>query len=285
MSIHAARPAPAEQPQRARSVVAWNGSRAARAALAWASARERRRGGLVHLVRVIEDTGSAFRLRGDVQRALAELDAEVAALGKAFPGLAVDAELRGGSTEEQLRSLVDPATLLVVGTRPVSTGDSRSPWSLSVRLAGAGRTAVAVVPTETWSWRSGVVVALDGPGSGPAALLGAEEADARSTRLTLVEPEGSGGAQAVADLVRGAFPELDVEVLRVRALVPVLIGLARCAELVVVGMEDAGGRPSPTASLRATLVAASEAPVVVAGAPQAHRGSSAAAGAMRSFRS
>lgn len=285
MSILAARPAPAGQvdrPPRERSVVAWNGSRAARAALAWAAGRERRRGGVVHLVRVIEEPGSTFRLRGDVQRALAELDAEVAVLARAFPDLAVEAELRAGSAEEQLRALADARTLLVVGTRSVSTGGSRSPWSLAVRLASSGRSAVAVVPTEAWSWRCGVVAAIDGSGSGPAALLAAEEAVSRGTGLTLVAPEG-GAADAEADLVRAAFPGLEVELLRVRTPGPVLIGLARCAELVVVGGHERSGRAPQAPSLRSMLVAGSEAPVMVAASPSLQRTSGSFAGAMRSF--
>jgi hypothetical protein len=113
-------------------------------------------------------------------------------------------------------------------------------------------------------------------------LLAAEEADARGAVLTLVASDGP-AVDPEADLVRSAFPDLEVEVVRARAATPVLIGLARCAELVVVGTGLPSARPPHAPSLGAVLAAASEAPVVIAAAPRAPRTSGSFAGAMRSF--
>lgn len=284
MSILAARPAPAPVPEvdRDRSVVAWNGSRSARSALAWAAAREQRRGGSLALVRVLDDVGG-FRARSDVQRALGELDAELRALRKAFPGLAASAELRAGSTEE-LSALATRPALLVVGARTVGGEQVRSPWSLAMRLLAGTRGSVALVPTEIWSWRAGVVVSFRGPVDGAAVLFAAEEAQARATRLSLVVPEqlaADADADAEAGLVVAAFPGLRVEVIRAAAVAPVLIGLARSAALVVTGSDQTAAHGAP---LRTTLAGASEAPVAVIRAPRLQHADAAGERSARSVR-
>jgi len=281
MSILTARPArvPLDGgPDPDRSVVAWNGSRSARAALAWAAARERRRAGGLLLVRVLEDAGG-LRLRSDVQRALTELDAELAALRKAFPGLEVAADLRAGSAEEVLPALAAGGALLVVGTRSIGGATTRSPWSLGLRMLAGGRASVALVPTECWSWRSGVVASFRGSVDGAAVLFAADEAQARGMRLTLVVEEGADAA-AERDLLRAAFPGLDVSVLRTALPVPVLVGLARSAALVVTGPDDPGDREP----LATSLAVASEAPVAVVRAPRLGRGAGASTRAARSLR-
>jgi len=264
MSTLAARPPSvpsAPEAERERSVVAWNASRSARSALAWAAAREHRRGGSLSLVRVLDEVVGTFRLRSDVQRGLAELDAELVALRKAFPGLAVTAELRGGAAEEVLPSVATGPALLVVGAHAIRGSAMRSPWSLGLRLLAGGQTSIAIVPTECWSWRSGVVVPYRGAVDGAAVLFAAEEAQARAMRLTLVAPEGPGpDAVAEAELIRAAFPGLGLDVIRVTAVAPVLIGLARSAALLVTGSEDLSDGEPP---LCAALASASEAPVAV----------------------
>jgi hypothetical protein len=279
MSILAARPAaapPVPEPEGERSVVGWSGTGTARAALAWAAAREHRRGGALVLVRVLEDSGG-FRPRADVQRALDELDAELAALRKAFPGLSVTADLCPGSAEEVLPTVASGPALLVTGARGIRGDAVRSPWSLSMRLVSAGRASVVIVPTDCWSWRTGVVTAWRGPEDGAAVLFAAEEAQARGMRLTLVATEEHGrDIGEEAELVRDAFPGLELEVLRA-APGPVLVGLARSAALVVIGA-DAPGDPEP---LSVTLAAASEAPVAVIRAPRIRTTGGAPARALR----
>jgi hypothetical protein len=283
MSILAARPAaasPAPEDERERSVVAWNGSRSARSALAWAAARERRRGGSLTLVRVLEDSGG-FRTRSEVQRALAELDAELSALSKAFPGLIVGGELRAGSAEDTLPALASGRALLVVGTRSVSGDVRRSPWSMGMRLLAGSRASIALVPTENWSWRSGVVALFRGAVDGAAVLFAAEEAQAKGMRLTLVAHEGTGpDARDEAELVAAAFPGLQLDVLLAGAVEPVLIGLARSASLVVTGADDSARRRPP---LRVPLAAASEAPVAVIRGPRLQRAVAEPARATRSL--
>lgn len=280
MSILAARTAavpPLPEPEQDRSVVAWNGTLSARAALAWAAARQRRRGGVLVLTRVLEDAGG-FRPRSDVQRTLGELDAELRALHKAFPELAVRADLRPGSAEEVLPAAATGSALLVVGARGIDGDALRSRWSLGMRLVSARQASVAIVPTDCWSWRSGVVTAWRGPEDGAAVLFAAEEAQARGMRLTLVAGDERGPRTGEeAELVRDAFPGLDLEVIDA-APAPALVGLARSAALVVIGAERPG-HPEPLSS---ALAAASEAPVAVIRAPRIPATGGAPARALRS---
>jgi hypothetical protein len=282
MSILTARPvrAPLDAgPGPERSVVAWHGTRSSRAALAWAAAREQRRGGAVVLVRVLED-GGGFRLSSEVQRALGELDAELAALRKAFPDLDVSADLRAGSAEEVLPAVSTGAALLVVGTHTIDGAAVRSRWSLGLRLLAGGRASVAIVPTECWSWRTGVVAPFRGAIDGAAVLFAAEEAQARGMRLTLVADETVGaGADEERELVAAAFPGLEVGVVRAAAPAPVLVGLARSAALVVTGADD----PADRRPFAAGLAAASEAPVAVIRAPRLRRQGGTSARAARSL--
>jgi Universal stress protein family len=282
MSILAPRSAattPAPEVDRERSVVAWNGSRSARSALAWAAARERRRNGELTLLRVLEDAGG-FRPRSDVERALEELDAELKALRKAFPGLAVSAELRAGSAEEVLPAIATGPALLVVGSRSVGGEQVRSPWSLGMRLLAGARASVVLVPTEIWSWRTGVVASFRGPVDGAAVLFAAEQAQANDMPLTLVVPEQiAREADDRAGLVAEAFPGLRLDVISAAAVAPVLIGLARSAALVVAGSDQAAAHGEP---LRTTLAAASEAPVAVIRAPRLRHAVAAPARSARS---
>jgi hypothetical protein len=170
----------------------------------------------------------------------------------------------------------------VVGTRTVGGEQVRSPWSLGMRLLGAPHVSVALVPTENWSWRSGVVVSFRGPVDGAAVLFAAEEAQARAARLSLVVPERlAWAADDEAALVVAAFPGLKVDVIRAAAVAPVLIGLARSAALVVTGTDQTAAHGAP---LRTTLAAASEAPVAVIRAPRLQRADAAAERSARSLR-
>jgi hypothetical protein len=231
------------------------------------------------LVRVLEDV-AGYRLSSEVQRALSDLDAELAALRKAFPDLDVSADLRAGSAEEVLPAASTGPALLVVGARTIDGAAVRSPWSLGLRLLAGGRASVALVPTECWSWRSGVVAPFRGPIDGAAVLFAADEALARGMRLTLVADEAvGGGAEEVRDLVAAAFPGLDLDVVRTPSPAAVLIGLARSAALVVTGADD----PADRRPLAEGLAAASEAPVAVIRAPRLRRQGGMPARAARSL--
>ena len=163
------------------------------------------------------------------------------------------------------------------GARGIRGDAVRSPWSLGMRLVGAGRASVAIVPTDCWSWRSGVVTAWRGPEDGAAVLFAAEEAQARGMRLSLVATKERGlDMGEEAELVRDAVPGLELEVLRA-APGPVLVGLARSAALVVSGA-DAPGDPQ---SLSVALAASSEAPVAVIRAPRVGAAGGAVARAQR----
>jgi hypothetical protein len=123
------------------------------------------------------------------------------------------------------------------------------------------------VPPDCWSWRSGVVAPFRGTVDGAAVLFGAEEAQARGTRLTLVaEGVGARHAGEQGELVRAAFPGLEVAVVQAAAAAPVLNGLARSAALVVVGAES-----PQEPRLSAVLATASEAPVAVIRSPRLRR--------------
>ncbi|MGN6426312.1 MAG: universal stress protein [Leifsonia sp.] len=177
----------------ARTVVCWNGSEAAEAALAWALRRFRASGAAIAIVDVVEyalylgDSAALDRARSQEQD---RLDARTGELDGSDPGAVVSAELLVGDPLELLTARADGETLLVVGTRHRIGPRVRYGWSLGSRLATAAAGAVAVVPVEedeAAAERQGVVVGVDGSETGRRALaFAAAEAEKLGASLTIV---------------------------------------------------------------------------------------------------
>ncbi|WP_314146297.1 universal stress protein [uncultured Leifsonia sp.] len=177
----------------ARTVVCWNGSEAAEAALTWALRRFRASGAAIAIVDVVEyalylgDSAALDRARSQEQD---RLDARTGELDGSDPGAVVSAELLVGDPLELLTARADGETLLVVGTRHRIGPRVRYGWSLGSRLATAAAGAVAVVPVEedeAAAERQGVVVGVDGSETGRRALaFAAAEAEKLGASLTIV---------------------------------------------------------------------------------------------------
>lgn len=176
-----------------RTIVCWNGSPAAEAALGWALRRARGTGSTLEVYDVVDDAlflGDPAAL--DRARAQEEdrLDSRVEKLGESDPGVVSGARVLVGDPLDLLAAQARPDTLVVVGTRRRVGPRVRYGWSLGSRLATAAAGPVAVVPveeTEAAAARRGVVVGVDGSEVGRLALeFAAGEAEALREPLTIV---------------------------------------------------------------------------------------------------
>ncbi len=246
------------------SVVAWNGSASARAALLWALRRERERsgrGGLL-LLTVIDE---AFRSCG--QAAMDELtvaarqalEAEVTWVERMAPEVSVTARLLEGDPERELLRHCPDGSMLIVGR-----GEPRSHFhrrALAPRLASQASVPVALVRADRGQDRSGVIVGVDGSNaSAEASVVAAEEAHHRHEPLHLVHawPGTNPGPPAPTspdtDLahhrrildeavraIREGFPSLDIAPhLESGQAASVLSRQAQTAALLVVGSRAQG---------------------------------------------
>ncbi|MEY9952498.1 universal stress protein [Leifsonia sp. EB34] len=176
-----------------RTVVCWNGSAAAEAALAWALRRARVEGSAIELVDVV-DTGLYLGDDAALDRATEQeqdrLDTRVEELAASRPGLVSGAHLLVGDPLDLLSGQARADTLVVVGTRHRVGPRVRYGWSLGARLATAAAGPVAVVPVEepeAAEARTGVVVGVDGSEVGRLALrFAAREAEDLRQPLTIV---------------------------------------------------------------------------------------------------
>jgi nucleotide-binding universal stress UspA family protein len=172
-----------EGPMSDRTVVGWDGSAAADAALRWAIAHERTRSGRLTVLQVVEhDTGGGGQLLAAARRARSATEAARSAGGSTH-AIAVDVEVDGdvlrGDPEELLRAAADPGTLLVLGHRDVPLMQ-RTHRPLDVRLAASAPGPVAVVPADASEDASGIVVGVDG---GPECISALRFAAAESRRV------------------------------------------------------------------------------------------------------
>lgn len=192
-----------------RTIVGFNDSAPAAAALDWAVARERLRHGTVQVVHVVDDIAIDAD-QAEIERLVfhARQDAEAAVdrVRRAVPEVSLLVELRRGDPEVELRSLSGPEVLLVLGTHQRAGHERRFGWSLGARLAATAKGPVAIVPEVPLSAaRSGVAVGVNGSaGSLDAARFAAREALIRDEALDVVlawEDPGLGSG------VRGLNPE------------------------------------------------------------------------------
>lgn len=169
-----------------RSVIAWDGSAAARRASTWAAERAAATSEVLSIVQVVDRTPTAEHDEA-VERAISTTEDEAGRLRREHPGLSVRADVLIGDRFAELRELSAQDSLLILGTDEHGAPTRTSGWSLGTRLAAASPGPVAVVPELSESERHGVVVGVDGTVNGGLALdLAAREAIARQEPLHLV---------------------------------------------------------------------------------------------------
>lgn len=159
-----------------KTIVAWDDTAPARAALDWAA--EWCVGGDLAIVRILNDsigvTDSfvADSVAETERNALAAVVAEVQA---ALPAVRVDSEFLRGDPIGELRRRSGAENLVVVGTHRREGATRRFEWSVGARLAATAHGPVAIVPEDDGASRSGVVVGVDGSDASDAAVAFAAE--------------------------------------------------------------------------------------------------------------
>lgn len=275
-----------------KTVVGWDGTASARAAIDWAI--ERGVGKELLMVRVSEDRMAASKFfAADSPAAAARVDLmeDADRVRAAHPSVRVESELVQGDPAEELGRYSSATTLVVVGT-PANTSPSfRYSWSVGSRLAASARGPIAIIPSDTTDDRSGIVVGIDGsPSSHGALTFAAEEALRTDEPLRVVhawlEPAVWQDVyipdddfleslemmhrhvldEALATLSRD-YPSLAVEQFLARGRAQdVLAKAARGATLLVVGNHGLHGiRRLLLGSVSHALVLGIRAPMVVVG--------------------
>ena len=255
-----------------RTVVAWDETEPAIAALRWAIEREFDRNGTIDLVHVVDDaTVSSDYLATErmLARAHERVEAEVLSLHHRAPELTLNTHILSGDPYDELLTFTRPDAVLVVGTGLREGLRTRYGWSLGARLAAAAHGPVVIIPVDTMSTqRSGVCVGIDGTRTGDLALeFAAREASRRGETLHIVhawmEPlvwqQGGGGVpddklvesleaahrdvlDQALDTITASHPSVTVEAHLVRddpALA--LLRLSESAALLVVGTRQRRG--------------------------------------------
>ncbi|SDN41359.1 Nucleotide-binding universal stress protein, UspA family [Cryobacterium flavum] len=170
---------------RSQTVVAWDGSEPARAALDWSLARNN--DGELNLVRILDRTVSSadyFTEESATVRAREVLKDDADRVSAKFPDLTVHADLRSGDPITELRALSGADTLVVVGTHRRRGSTLRYEWSMGARLAGSANGPIAIIPEGDNKPHSGIVVGVDGSAASNAAVdFAAEEADRTGQEL------------------------------------------------------------------------------------------------------
>ena len=170
---------------RSQTVVAWDGSNPARAALDWSLARCN--DGELTLVRILDCTVSSadyFTEESTTVRAREALKDDADRVSAKYPDLAVHADLRSGDPITELRALSETNTIVVVGTHRRRGSTLRYEWSMGARLAGSARGPIAIIPERDSTRHEGVVVGVDGSAASNAAVdFAATEADRTGQEL------------------------------------------------------------------------------------------------------
>ncbi|TFD61588.1 universal stress protein [Cryobacterium suzukii] len=170
---------------RSQTVVAWDGSDPARAALDWSLARCN--DGELTLVRILDRTVSSadyFTEESTTVRARETLKDDADRVSAKYPDLSVHADLRSGDPITELRALSGCDTIVVVGTHRRRGSTLRYEWSMGARLAGSARGPIAIIPESDNKHHAGVVVGVDGSAAANAAVdFAALEADRTGQEL------------------------------------------------------------------------------------------------------
>jgi nucleotide-binding universal stress UspA family protein len=178
----------------ARTIVAWDGSRASRAALDWAVRSEEPDGELM-LVHVT-DAGShatAASIDARLKDARTALENEAAKIPLAHTELHVRTTIVQGEAIHELRKLTGPDAVLVVGADVTGSLGLTYGWSMGSELAASAAGPVVIVPLSQQDdegerpERAGVVVGVDGTEEAfAAAMFAADQAQRRNETLTVV---------------------------------------------------------------------------------------------------
>ena len=156
-----------------RTVVAWDGTESANAALTWALNRERRRNGTLTLVRVIDDTtvsSDYLTTASSVESEKTDLDVVVERVRADDPHIAIDPVLVRGDPGERIRRFSRADTLVVVGARGPAESGRAHRWSIGSKLAANIGGPIAIIPVPTRQVGTGVVVGIDGSAASEAAI-------------------------------------------------------------------------------------------------------------------
>ena len=246
---------------RSQTVVAWDGSEPARAALDWSLARGASDD--FTLVRVLDRTVSTadyFTEESTTIRAREVLKDDADRVSAQYPTLTVHADLRSGDPITELRALSATGTLVVVGTHRRRGSTLRYEWSMGARLAGTANGPIAIIPESDDTHHTGIVVGVDGSAASNAAVdFAAAEADRTGQELHAIhawqeplvwrdtsEPDGrflqtlENSHRRVLDesllAISRRYPALDIRASLVRgAPQSALLDAARGAALLVVG--------------------------------------------------
>lgn len=171
-----------------KTIVAWDGSAPARAALAWAVRWSS--GGELVIVRVLDESIGItdFFVADSAAEAAGNALVDVAEqLRAAHPGLPVETEFVRGDPIGELRRRSAADRLVVVGTHRRDGSRLRFEWSVGARLAASARGPVAIIPEDDGAGRSGVAVGIDGSAASDAAMMfAAEHAHRTRQRLSLI---------------------------------------------------------------------------------------------------
>ena len=166
-------------------VIGWDGGPAAAAAVDWALGRAF--GARYLLLTVIDDRAQEPAEGSPLLSATAArtaVEAEVARLREANPGVRVDSEVVVGETTHVLEHRTGSARLVVIGTDPLSRA-GRWYHTTASRVASRAHGPVAAVPLGSADAVGPVVAGVDGTAASIAAALWAAE-QARSLGRTLV---------------------------------------------------------------------------------------------------
>ncbi|GGK89675.1 hypothetical protein GCM10009769_04640 [Curtobacterium luteum] len=258
-----------------RFVVGWDGSTAARGALAWAL--DRVEGGPNRLI--VVHAVPADSAAPSLSTADFSVRAAVNAVIDTDHAVRVDVEVHRGHPTAVLLASVDADSVLVVGRDGVPAARGSRP-SLADRLVGAAPCTVVVVPLAPGARRDGIVVAVD-PGASSRPSLRFAVQEARRTRQSIVavsawSPRHGNGAEdpggvertrrlrMLEEQVEDALAEApDVDVVRRLVAGPParrIVESAEAASLLVIG---AGHRRARAGTVTEQVVRASRTPVAV----------------------
>ena len=266
-----------------KTIVGWDGSAPAQAAVDWAVLRVAGRSDALLIVSVVDDTfldADEVETRWAVAVSTFALAEVAARLRAAHRELHVDTAVAVGEPAEILNEYAGADSLIVVGSEHSHTDDYWYSSRLGARLAATASGAVAVIPVADLRGRSGVVVGIGGANEPLAVILfAAELAHVRGedVRLVYARPDHGGGSDAASSdsdeavldraqiAIARAFPTLAVH-RRIEHTTPaaaLLLG-ARDASLIVVGARRPGvARRLFLGSVSHTLVNNAPCPTIV----------------------
>jgi nucleotide-binding universal stress UspA family protein len=271
------------------TIVGWDDTPAAAAALDWALAREAARSGAVTLVHVVDEADG--RTTDQALRVVDAMDVAADHARITSPGCSVATVVRHGDPLNELLRVSDADSLLAVGTHARSGRWFRRGWSIGARLAASASGPVAIIPPDLPAKPSGVVVGYDGSPESVVALdFAGREAELRREHVHVVhawmEPvllEGQPAMHpeivemlqdesqqllaAAVDRLAERLPAVAVEAHSVHAsAAAALLGAGETAGMLVVGSRGlVGVRRILLGSVSHEIVVAVDCPTVVVG--------------------